>query len=48
MSNKTILKLAALLALTGAIYSMIIGGFVISIFSLIIAILCYLGSKKVD
>jgi hypothetical protein len=46
MSNKVLLKLASLLAFVGAIYSMILGNFLLSILSLIISGICYFGSTK--
>ena len=46
MSYKVLLKIASLLALAGAVYSMMLGNLVISIINLIVGIICYISSTK--
>jgi hypothetical protein len=46
MSNKALLQIAALLAFTGSVYSMILGNLIISILSLIISAILFFSSRK--
>jgi hypothetical protein len=46
MSYKVLLKIASLLALAGAVYSMMLGNLLLAIINLIVAVIVYFSSTK--